>query len=382
MRVRAPDVELEIDATLLEAQPVIRDVRPEIRRIAVRADDDPALLALAVEGARLGRLEPHRAVAVDETASAPQLIHRLREVAGFEERRLLEPGVEGDAEFLRDALRVRHDPVDRHRREHAPLLIQGERAVDVAVYVLDLCGDVLHVVAGVGVRWDLDLLAVELAVTDGDRFTEALHLRAAVFDVVLALHVRAGELQHRREHVAQRTATRVRERERAGGVRRYEFDLDALAPERGRAPVVGALADDRVDLPAQPGDVETHVHESAAGDLRRGERRAQIELLLDRRRDLVRRLPQHPGETLRHARRVVTLLGVRGHLDLDLLALPPLPTVLARGASERVRECGGDEITRWCGHVRESGAVIATAPTSPLGSCRRKNMKIITPAAA
>ena len=154
------------------------------------------------------------------------------------------------------------------------------------MYVLDLRGDVLHIVARVSVLPDLDLLAVELAVTDGDGLAETLHLRAAVLDVVLALHVGARELQHRGEHVAERTATRVRKREWAGRVRGYELDLDALSAQCRGAAVVGAFADDRVDLPAQPGHVEAHVHESSAGHLGRSERRTEIQLIFDRGRDL------------------------------------------------------------------------------------------------
>jgi hypothetical protein len=95
--------------------------------------------------------------------------------------------------------------------------------------VLDLRCDVLHVVAGICVRRDLDLLAEELPVADRHGFPEALHLRAAVLDVVLAMNIGTGELEDGREHVAERPATRVRERERTGGIRGHELDLDALA---------------------------------------------------------------------------------------------------------------------------------------------------------
>ena len=247
--------------------------------------------------------------------------------------------------------------------------------------LLDLRRDLGHVLARIRVLRDLDLFAEELPVADRNGLAEARDLRAAVLDVVLALHVGAREPQHGREHVPQRAAARVRERERAGRVGGDELDLDAFPLQRLRAAVVRAVGDDRVDLSAQPGDIEADVHETVAGHLGRRERRAEIELILDRAGDLARRPAQRPRETHRDARRVVAVLGVGRDLDLDRLPLPALPAVLARGARERLRKCGGHEVARGSGHARESGAGITTAPTSPLGTCWRKKMRISAAAA-
>src|SRR4029079_16581072 len=102
----------------------------------------------------------------------------------------------------------------------------------------------------------------------------------------------------------------------------------------------------------------------------------------DRVRDVARRLAQRSGQAHGDARRVVAVLDVRGDLGLDRNTLPAPPAVLPRGAPERVRKCGGHEIACGSGHARESGAGIASAPPSPLGTCRRKNTMMSAAATA
>src|SRR4051812_9704448 len=195
LRVRAPDVQLQIDATLLEAETVIGDVRRQIFRIADLVDKDPSLVGLvAPQSGRLGRLEEDDAVALGDDAALSELVDRLVEIPRDDEGRLLVPGIEPDAELSGDdALGVGDDPVDRHRGERLGLLIELELAVAGPVGLLDLHGDVLHVLALVAVGRHLDAFAEELAVADRDRDAEALHLRTDVLDVVLARDVRAGE---------------------------------------------------------------------------------------------------------------------------------------------------------------------------------------------
>src|SRR5919198_6575580 len=124
------------------------------------------------------------------------------------------------------------------------LLVERERHPLLAVAVLDLLRDVLHVLRWVRVLWDLDLLAEELAVADRDGAAERLELRPGVLDVVLARHLRARELEHGRQHVAERSAARVRDGERARRIRRDEFDLQPLPSERARAAEITARAHD------------------------------------------------------------------------------------------------------------------------------------------
>ena len=67
-----------------------------------------------------------------------------------------------------------------------------------------------------------------LPVARHERLTEDAHLRPGVVDVVLALDVIAGRLQHAGQHVAQHRAPAVADLQRAGGVGRDEFHLQRL----------------------------------------------------------------------------------------------------------------------------------------------------------
>ena len=72
-----------------------------------------------------------------------------------------------------------------------------------------------------------------------DRRAEAVHLRARVVVVVLALDLVARELEQPRDGVAVRAVPRRRDGDRPGRVRRHHLDLHALrrlAPSRRRSP--------------------------------------------------------------------------------------------------------------------------------------------------
>ena len=324
---------------------MIRDVGPKVFRLAVRTED-PALLPLAPERDGLGRLEEHDTIAIDDRATRAQLLKGLLEVSGREERRLFEPVVVLDPEFRGDTLRVRDHPVDRHRREDPALLFDRQVAIARAMTLFDLLRDIGHVLALIAVGRHRHVLAEELTVANGNGLAEADDLRSAVLDVILARHLGTGERQHRRERVPQRTAARVRERERSGRIRADELDLDLLARQALAASIGLAGLHDLIDLTAQPGFVEAHVHEAAARNFKGRDRRLLLDLRYECRRDVARRCAQRFCETHGDARRVVAVGRVFGHLDVDRQRVGPLPAVLLGRASERVRQCGGDEVTR------------------------------------
>ena len=238
----------------------------------------------------------------------------------------------------------------------------------VAVPRLDPRGDVLHVFGRVGIGWDLDVLAVELAVTDRDGSPECVELRTGVLDVVLALDRRARELEDRRERVTERPAAGVGDGERSGRIRGHELDLHALAGERLRAAELLVRPDDLVDLAREPFEVKAYVDE-AIECLDRGDRAAHLHALADGLGDVARRLAHGPGQTERDARCVVPMVGILGPLDLDRLAIDAAPAELAGGAAERILQRATDLIAQqYVAHTGESGAATAGRKTSPEGS--------------
>ena len=100
-----------------------------------------------------------------------------------------------------------------------------------------------------------------------DRLAEAVHLRARVVVVVLALDVVAGERKEPRDRVAVRAVPRRRDGDRPGRVRRDGLDLEALARYSPAGPVVATCREDlrRVAVPLAR---DPEVHEPRPRDLR------------------------------------------------------------------------------------------------------------------
>src|SRR5438093_1741247 len=362
--IGSPDVDFFVELPVTQRLDVVGDVLPEIARFAVRANEDPTLLVLD----RLARLEPHRAVLVVDLAELAELRERLLEVPRPHHLGLREPRVVRDAQHGGHPLGFLQDPLDAFGREAFRLLVERELHPLVAIPRLDPSRDVLHVVGGIGVRRDLDLLAVELPVADRDRAAERDELRPGVLDVVLALDSRAGELENRRQHVTERPAAGIRYGERPGRIRGDELDLHALAGKRLRATEVRSGAHDLVDLTGEPLLVEADVHE-AAQLVHGGDRRSDTHPPADRLGDVARRLAHLLRELQRDGRRVVAVVRISGTLHLNRHTVDVGPSELGRGTREAVLDRGRDLVTQKGGHPRESGTARVGTPTSPLGSC-------------
>ena len=201
------------------------------------------------------------------------------------------PRVEVDAE----ALERRLDPL-----EHGRHGIAGKRRE---------LGDVLALVAVLG--WLLP------APHRLDRGVKALHLRAGVVVVVLALDVVAGECQKPRDRVAVRAVSRRGDRDGPGRIRGHHLDLDPLPLDgRGGPERLSRLA----DLPhavREPGVRQPEVHESGTCGLGTLRQPVGDDTLRDLGRDLARRTPLQPRELERDVRRVVAVLGVARPFERD-----------------------------------------------------------------
>ena len=107
----------------------------------------------------------------------------------------------------------------------------------------------------------------QLAVAHGDRAAEDVHLGAVVVDVVLALDVVAGVLEHAAERVPERGPPAVPDVERAHGVRGDELDLHlGTGADLGAGEVAALLAHGPEDLVGRRGG-EVEVDEARAGNL-------------------------------------------------------------------------------------------------------------------
>src|SRR5687768_12077776 len=265
--------------------------------------------------------------------------------------------------------------LQRARAELLGEILERERVVAAAVLFAEPAREVEDVVRGIPVLRDLEARrAAELAVPHREALLEELHLVAGVVHVVLARYVGALEREHVREHVPERAATRVRDRHRAGRVRRHELDLDLLAGQ-GLAPAEPLpRRDDHVDLPREPRLGQAQVHETGLRDLDGRDRVADGDALLHGLGDLEWRPPELARQLHRDVRRVIAVRGVLRVLDLHRDAARGLvPAELVRGAEHRCRDDALDDLCR--GRVRHQAAECgaASAIASPRGSWPRNS---------
>ena len=128
----------------------------------------------------------------------------------------------------------------------------------------------------------------------------------------------AGELEQPRDRVAVRAVARVRDRERAGRVRRHHLHLDALRRRGAAAAVRVPGLEDRAERGREPVVGEEEVDEARPRDLRALDRGERLGELGELGGELARRPPPRPGELQRRVRREVAVLDVARPLQLDV----------------------------------------------------------------
>ena len=176
-------------------------------------------------------------------------------------------------------------------------------------------GDVLAVVAVLG-----RLLAAPHRL---DRRAEAVHLRARVVVVVLALDLVPRELEQARDRVAVGAVPCRRDGDRAGRVRRHHLDLDALLrrrPSRRRTPSPAS----RIAASASTNHASARNRLTKPGPAisARSTPAARCAASASSAASSRGGLPPRAGELQRGVRRVVAVLGVARPLERR----PPAPS--------------------------------------------------------
>ena len=363
--VGAPDVDHAVEAAQHELVEVVGDVGREVGRLAAAAHDHVVLVVAGGGG------EPDRPLFLHDVAAIAQVRHRRlvgratgRRLAGRQQRGLAEPAVEVHAE---------QSQVAADLIEHAAQALRAEgigrcRRIEVQELLAPIPGDRLrqvdHVAPHVAPRREVGLASEVLPVARHERLAEDAHLRPGVVDVVLALDVVAGGLQHAGQHVAQHRAAAVADLQRAGGVGRDELHLQRLpGAQIDRAPGV-RRGQHRVDLRALPVGRQPQVDEAGRRDLDRGDQRPGPQRLRDRPRDLQRRALDRARQPQRHAARVVAVLGVLGPLDGDLGAGQARQRAARLGVVERCRDRVTHVVPNEMGHrgphaaLRRQGTIV------------------------
>ena len=387
--VGTPNVDLVIDD--LELLPAVGHVGGEVGVLAIALDEHAVLVV-----AEIGRLEPQGAVlGAIEQALVLEHLEGLVDVGdaglvGHVEAALAAPLVEVATHLVAGVLDLLEHVLVGALAELGVAHLGGLAHPLVAVGLVEALRDTNDVVAAVGVatqglvegvheRVGLGLLVelvldigltvgqqlggsggsvdavglhdlVDLQVAHSHRLTEDVHLRTVVVNVVLALHVEVGVLEHVAQRVADGGPATVAHVQRTGGVGRDELDLGAQAVAHvDLAPVVARLDDGTEDLVVGSG-VEVEVDEAGASDLDLGHRAALGHVRHDGRGDLG---GSHVGEACGshcHRRGPVAVTRISRSLDATVgdLELGQISCGLCSG------ECLLDKLLDRFGHAQNS----------------------------
>jgi hypothetical protein len=312
MVVGTPDVDEVVEAAA-ELLGHVADVRGEVGRLAVRADDHAILVV--TEG---GRTEPQRAVLLVDVAMLAQPIDRTVHPALRMESPLAGPHVEAHAEAGETGLDALADPCGRPATEDVRSV--GIRCGRLGPHrVRDLEREVAHVLAVIPV------LGQGLVAPDREHAcAEITNLGTCVVEVVLARHTLAAGLEDTSEQVADECASGVADVQRAGRVGRHELDVHGAGSDRLDAAPGVRGAEHPVDLALQCMVRQAEVDESRRRDLNGRKRRCRgilgdlaLELRRQGGRDRERRHSAGSGQLHREVAGEVPVLHIGGPLDLD-----------------------------------------------------------------
>ena len=168
-----------------------------------------------------------------------------------------------------------------------------------------------------------------------DGCAEAVHLRAGVVVVVLALDIVPGKREEARDRVAVRPVAGRGNGDRAGGIRRDELDLDALRFGGPPAAEPTTRLEHGCEPRPEPGVVDREVEEPGARDLDPRDPLQVGDVACQLGRDVARRLAPDARELHRDVRRIVAVRCVGRALELDWHACD-----VREGSGERVDGIG------------------------------------------
>ena len=196
----------------------VGDVAGDVCRVAVGLDHHTVLVVAKVRGA-----QPPRVVSLIQVAvflqGGNRLIHRTR----FEQRVLVEVHVEVHAEIVQRLLNLREHHL--HASSAEGLLHFSISAFEsIGLLFDDRLSDLANIIAPVTILRGWIPLG-----SSNQRTREAVDLATVVVEVVLAGHLRARSLKHAAQRVTHRSPAGTAEVNRAGRVRRDEFQVHLLA---------------------------------------------------------------------------------------------------------------------------------------------------------
>ena len=326
--VGAPDVNERREAALKFIF-VISDIGGKIGRVAVFTNQHivlqlevvDVLLCLAL-GKQLASenffvFVPHRSFALIGQTLFGQQVNDSLDRAALVQLALEEPLVIGDSvgrHVLLHLLDVLGQSViDKRLFALLGADIQESIAVKVVIFVCKV-GDIAALIA---VLREFDLVAlVDLQVACLEGIREFLNLVARVIDIELTVSGIARLVEHRRETVAQRAASRVAHVHGTRGVRGDKFHHHLFALAEVRAAVALGIGENLRNDRGVVAAAEEEIDEARSRGLEAVEKgTAEVEVFRDRLRDFERRHAERFRSCHRRVGREISVRGVRGCFD-------------------------------------------------------------------
>ena len=146
---------------------------------------------------------------------------------------------------------------------------------------------------------------------------EGIDLPAGVVDVILPRHRVTGEVQQRRERIADDRAPAMSHMHRTRRVGRDIFDIDRLAAAHFRTPVIGPGGADRDQFIAPDFGLQCQVEKSRSGDLGPHYLGQPRQFLGEHGGDVARLQPRRLGEHHRCIGRQIAVAGITRRFDGD-----------------------------------------------------------------
>ena len=217
--IRAPDIDDTAEPALVLIM-VVGDIRGEVRRHAVIADDH-AILVIAI-----GRgFQPKGAVFLIDIAVILQDLHGFFDRVRMQ-RALAEPVVERHIELLEVFLEDRELLMIGEILEDIQALLLIHLQVFVAILVDDTLRRDFDILAMVAILRELDILPQQLQIARIHRLREDIHLVTGIVDIVLAFNRVARRAQQVHERRARCRAAAMADMQRPRRIGAHIFHLD------------------------------------------------------------------------------------------------------------------------------------------------------------
>ena len=273
MVIRSPDIN-ELVVAAADLISYIGDIRAEIGRHAIRADNHAVLVIAVLCGAK-----PESAVLLVHIVFVLQDFERFIHLIRIE-RSFGEPIVEVDVEFLQILLEVCELFLKAELFEDLQTFFLIHIEVLLAILSQDILRCIDDILSMVAVFRDLGIQTAELEIACIDGFRQMIDLVAGIIHIVFRQYIIAGRAQQIHHRRAIGSASGVSDMEKAGRICRDILNKDAVFFIFRQIPVGRASLQDLLQFAVHCICGKVEIDETGTRDLRPSDQRC-VQMLHD-----------------------------------------------------------------------------------------------------